>query len=627
MRISSPPTLNGKFFRVMRAELMMALRKLKSLAGLAPYLFIYVVCSGAGFAESLLVNRLAQHPSPYLALHGQDPVAWQEWNAETFARARRENKLLYVSVGYFACHWCHVMQRESYKDPAIAALLNRHFVPVKVDRELNNGVDDTLQLFSERLNGVAGWPLNAFVTPEGYPSFVVLYAPPEQFRGILQNLSGRWGADDQAIRKLAQQAAPAAPTRPRTEPLTPARTATASQNFMNTVWQEADTLQGGFGQAIKFPLTPQLGTLLEIYAHKPEAKLGSFLRLTFDQMAARALRDHVGGGFFRYTTDPAWDTPHFEKMLYDNAQLALLYLQASDVLREPAYRRVAETTFDFMQSTLQSSVGGLYTSTSAVDRQGREGAVFLWEPKELKALLTPEQYAAAFRVWQLGQARPFEHGYLPAEYAKPTDQERTLLAQAHTTLSAARKSRALPLDTKMNAGLNGLALSAFSRGQHLSPAYRKSATRIRNFLETELVRGDSLMKARTSHKTLAGAELEDYAYVVQGLLDYAEVNSDAKARALAQKLTRTAWNLFWSPTGWKREAKSLLATLPTEPVLADGALASPSEILNLATLGLRQTAWVQQVKGTAAWQSPQVERDPFVYPTRLRVLRALSPPR
>jgi len=604
--------------------------KFAPCACLARYLFIFFTISSAmgssaSFAQTALINQLAQHPSPYLALHGQDPVAWQEWNAETFARARRENKLLYVSVGYFACHWCHVMQRESYKSPVIAALLNRHFIPVKIDRELNNGVDEALQNFSERLNGVAGWPLNAFVTPEGYPSFVVLYAPPEQFRALLLNLSGRWDADDQAIRKLAQQAAPPAASRPVSEPLTPTRTATTSQNFLSSVWQEADPLQGGFGQTLKFPLAPQLSALLEIYAQKPEAKLGGFLRLTLDQMAARALRDHVGGGFFRYTTDPAWDTPHFEKMLYDNAQLALVYLQAAEILRQPAYRDIAMATFDFMQNTLQAPAGGFYTSTSAVDPQGREGAVFLWEPADLKTRLTPEQYAAASRVWQLGQPRPFEYGYLPAEYIQPTARERVLLAQAYGTLAAARKLRALPLDTKMNAGLNGLALSAFSRGQLLSPAYRKNATRLRNFLETDLIRGDRLMKARTARQTLAGAELEDYAYVVQGLLDYAEVNADAKARALALKLARTAWTLFWSPTGWKREAQSLLATLPTEPVIADGALVSPSELLILASLRLGDPTLVRQAKRAAAWQSPPMRQDAFAYPTRVRVLRAVAP--
>ncbi|HWR76259.1 MAG TPA: DUF255 domain-containing protein, partial [Thiobacillus sp.] len=185
-------------------------------------LLILLLPAAAGAADP--VNRLVDHPSPYLALHGSDPVAWQEWNADTLARAKRENKLLFVSVGYFACHWCHVMQRESYKNAQIAALLNRDFIPVKVDRELNSGLDDALQTFSARLNGVAGWPLNAFVTPEGYPAFGVLYAPPDDFRKLLTHLSGRWAADPAGIRRLARQAAPPPALRPTSAPLTATRT-------------------------------------------------------------------------------------------------------------------------------------------------------------------------------------------------------------------------------------------------------------------------------------------------------------------------------------------------------------------------------------------------------------------
>ena len=451
----------------------------------------------------------------------------------------------------------------------------------------------------------------------------MLYLPPEQFRGVLTNLSGRWIADAQAIRKLAQQAAPAAAVPPQSEAITPAGVAAATQRFLTSIGQEADNLQGGFGQSIKFPLTPQLMALLELQAQKPDAKLSAFLRLTLDQMAARGLRDHVGGGFFRYTTDPAWDTPHFEKMLYDNAQLAQVYLLAAEVFKQPAYRNVATSTLDFMQQGLQSPNGGFYTSASAVDKQGREGAVYLWEPQQLKSLLTPEQYAAASKVWRLEQSRPFEYGFLPVEYSQPNERERALLSQAHTTLLAARKSRGLPLDTKLNAGLNGLALSAFSRGQAQNPTYRNTAARLKQFIERDLVRGNQLMKARTARHVLPGAELEDYAYVVQGLLDYAEVNNDARARALAQKLARTAWALFWSPNGWKREAKSLLATLPTDPVIADGALASPSEILILASLRAGDPMLTQQVKRAAAWQSSAMNKDAFAYPTRVRVLRAV----
>ena len=379
-------------------------------------LLLILLLPVAVWATAAPVNRLAGHPSPYLALHGHDPVAWQEWDADTVARARRENKLLFVSVGYFACHWCHVMQRESYKNTQIAEMLNRDFIPVKVDRELNSGLDDALQTFSARLNGVSGWPLNAFVTPEGYPAFVLLYAPPDDLSKLLTRLSGRWASDQAGIRRLARQVAPPPPQRPVSVPLTAARTDLAWQQFMAGVWQEADTLRGGFGQVSKFPMAPQLHALLERQAKQPDARLAEFLRLTFDQMAARAMHDHIGGGFFRYTVDPGWDTPHFEKMLYDNADLAVLYLQAATVLQQPRYREIARSTLDFMQDELLDASGGMYSSTSAVDDAGREGATYLWEPEELKRRLPPEAYEAARRVWRLDAARNFDGGYLPAEY-------------------------------------------------------------------------------------------------------------------------------------------------------------------------------------------------------------------
>ncbi len=574
--------------------------------------------------EQPFANRLADHPSPYLALHGSDPVAWQEWNAETVARARRENKLLYVSVGYFACHWCHVMQRESYKNPEIAALLNRYFIPVKVDRELNNGLDDALQGFSERLNRIAGWPLNAFVTPEGYPVFVMLYAPPDEFRVVLQRLAQRWQADSDGIRRLARQAAPPPSLRPKSAPLNATRTARGTRDFLASAWREADMLHGGFGQVSKFPMAPQLALLLELAARKSDSKLNEFLRLTLDQMASRALQDHVGGGFFRYTTDPAWETPHFEKMLYDNAQLAMLYLQAAETLQQPRYRGTAMGALDFMRNELQDEAGGLYSSTSAVDEKGREGAAYLWEPGELESLLSPETLTAARRVWQLDGPRPFQYGYLPVEYLTPTERERGLLDQAYVDLRTARKARTLPKDSKMNAGLNGLALSAFSHGQHLAPAYRQSADRIMDFLVKHLIRGDRLMKSLAKGQVLAGAELEDYAYVVQGLLDYADATGDANSRVLALKLSHTAWALFWSEAGWKREAQPLLATLKPEPALADGALASPSDVLILASLRLKDKQLTRRARQAAAWVIPGFARDPLSFPTRVRVLQQLA---
>lgn len=570
------------------------------------------------------VNQLANHPSPYLALHGSDPVAWQEWNADTIARAKRENKLLFVSVGYFACHWCHVMQRESYKNAGIAELLNRDYIPVKVDREINSGLDDALQTFSAQLSGMSGWPLNAFVTPEGYPVYALLYAPPDDFRTRLSHLARRWTADRAGIRNLARRAAPPPAAQPVSAPLTAERSARAWQQFLAGVWQEADTVHGGLGQVSKFPMAPQLHALLERQAYQPDAKLAEFLRLTFDQMAARGLRDHVGGGFFRYTTDPDWDTPHFEKMLYDNAHLASLYLRAASVLRQPRYRELARSTLDFMRGELLDASGGFYSSTSAVDEAGREGATYLWEPDELQRRLSPEAYAAARRVWRLDAARSFDDGYLPAEYRTPTADERRLLADAARVLHPLRLARSLPKDNKLNAGLNGLALSAFSQAIQLDPAYRQQADRLQHFLLTRLLREGRLIKGIARGQVLPHAELEDYAYVVQGLLDHADATGNAQSRIRARQLALAAWQSFWGEKGWKHEASPLLATLQPEPVLADGALYSPSDVLILASLRLQDPVLQRMARTAAAWRLPAMEQDTYSYPTRVRLLQAVA---
>jgi uncharacterized protein YyaL (SSP411 family) len=403
-------------------------------------------------------------------------------------------------------------------------------------------------------------------------------------------------------------------------PLTAARSARAWQQFVAAAWQEADTLHGGFGQVGKFPMAPQLHALLEWQTQQPDPKLAEFLRLTFDQMAARGLHDHVGGGFFRYTTDPGWDTPHFEKMLYDNAHLAMLYLRAATVLRQPRYREIARSTLDFMEDELRDASGGLVSSTSAVDAAGREGATYLWEPDELKRYLSPEVFAAVRRVWQLDAARSFDAGYLPAETRTPTADERRLLADAAHVLYPLRRTRSLPKDDKLNAGLNGLALSAFSQAMQLDPAYRRQADRVQHFLLTRLVRDGRLMKARARGQGLPHAELEDYAYVVQGLLDHADATGNGQSRVHARRLARVAWQLFWSERGWKSEAQPLLATLQAEPALADGALYSPSEVLVLATLRLRDPALKRLAHTALGWRLPAMEQDAYAYPTRVRGL-------
>ena len=579
---------------------------------------------GAAQAEpARLRNQLANHPSPYLALHGSDPVAWQEWNAETVARAKRENKLLFVSVGYYACHWCHVMQRESYKNREIAEYLNRDFIPVKVDRELNTGLDEALQEFSARLQKVSGWPLNAFVTPEGYPAFVVLYAPPEDFRKVLTRLGERWKADSAGVKKLAQEANPADRQTLQRQTLNAAQLARWENGYLQQLRAEMDELRGGFGEVSKFPMAPQLALALELQAARPEAKLETFLRLTLDQMAARGLMDHVNGGFFRYTIDPGWETPHFEKMLYDNAQLAMLYLRAAQVLKEPRYRATALSAVDFMLGTLAAPDGGFYASTSAVDEEGREGAYYLWSRNELKRLLSDAEFAAARRVWKLDAAAPFDLGYLPAEWVAPGKAEAPLLQSAAARLKQARRNQPLPRDDKRNAGLNGLALSALAAAMRAEPRYRKAAADTYRFVHTQMMGADGLYKSMAKGRKLTGAELEDYAFVARGLLDYAEAAGVEAARKDALKLAQAAWKQFADAQGWRREKQALLATVRPEPALADGPVASPSAVLIQTTLRLGDPGLVARARDALQWYSPAMGNDPFSYPTQILAYRQM----
>lgn len=573
-------------------------------------------------ADKSLRNQLVQHPSPYLALHGTDPVAWQEWNAETVARAKRENKLLFVSVGYFACHWCHVMQRESYKNREIAARLNRDFIPVKVDRELNTGLDDALQTFSERLLRIAGWPLNAFVTPEGYPVYVVLYSPPEEFEGVLRKISERWKADRTGMMKLAREAAE--PSRmPRAQQLDRAAVRQWEDRFLKQVRAERDEFRGGFGQVSKFPMSPQLSLLLSRMRSVPDADLEGFLKLTLDQMNAKGLYDHVGGGFFRYTVDPGWETPHFEKMLYDNAQLAVVYMQAADIFKSARYRETAFATLDFMVDEMQAKGGGFYTSTSAVDARGREGAVYLWEKDALMALLSPEEFQTARRIWRLDASQPFEFGYLPAEWIVPTQAERKILASAMKKLKKARAARGLPKDEKINAGLNGLVLIALSAGMKQETRYARHADALAKFISARLTGKEGLFKSVAKGRQIGGAELEDYAYVVTGLLDYAEAANEPSARQLALRLARQAWTLFFSDRGWQREARPLLKTVQPQAVLPDGATPSPSAMLIAASLRLGDAALNTKAREALQWESAGMARDAFAYATQIQAYRNL----
>ncbi len=536
-----------------------------------------------------LENQLSGHPSPYLALHGDDPVAWQDWTPSAVELARAETKLLYISIGYFSCHWCHVMQQESYKNEQIADLLNSNYVPVKVDRELEPALDARLIEFAQTTQGHAGWPLNVFLTPEGHPLYAVLYMPPQQFLDLLGKLDQLWRTDRENLSVLATRGTIPSEGPGRAE-LNAGQVETLVQSIVHQALDLADLEQGGFGRSNKFPMAPQLGFLLDQYERSVDPSLRQFLTLTLNQMAENGMHDHVGGGFFRYATDPGWNTPHFEKMLYDNALLAALYLRASALLDEPYYAQVAKRTLHFMQSEMTDESGAMVASFSAVDDKQVEGGYYLWRESELTDVLTVEEKAVIELAWNMKGPAVFAAGYLPkkgmeakeigiALHANKSEVERWI-ESARTKLFTARLKRKLPVDTKLLAGWNGLALTAFAQAARVTndALFERSARRIRQYLMTVLWDGTSLKRAVVGGRALGKASLEDYAYVAQGLWAWAQLTRTNEDYSDVSQVIGQAWTRFYRD-GWLMAEKSFIAAEPVRDLLADGAMPSPVAVV------------------------------------------------
>ncbi|MDY6994690.1 MAG: DUF255 domain-containing protein, partial [Pseudomonadota bacterium] len=423
---------------------------------------------------------LKSHPSPYIAMHSNDPVEWHTWGHSILNQARRDNRLIYVSSGYFTCHWCHVMHEETYLNENIAQVLNQHFIAVKIDRELNPALDALLLNFVEHTRGAAGWPLNVFITPEGYPLVGFTYLPPNRFMTLATRLRTYWQQDAERLKQMAYEGFVAMypqPQQPST-PLTVELIDHYRQIFLEQALFFADRTAGGFGEDSKSPQVPQLELLLTLLQQHPSAELADFLQLTLDNMAHLGLYDRVGGGFFHYTVDAAWQQPHFEKTLYDNALLAHLYLQAAEQFNQTHYETIAFETIDFVLREFSSAEGGLIAELSATQDGDENGRYYLWTPEELDKILNEQELQLLYASWQFNGATVFANNhYLPyyqysaEELAIQFKLERleiqTLLTQARQKLFQARQQRPpVSRDHKKLAGWNGLMLSTLALATH-----------------------------------------------------------------------------------------------------------------------------------------------------------------
>ena len=563
----------------------------------------FVIAPRAGFGAHEPTNALAHSASPYLRLHAGDPVHWREWSTDLVAEAGAGDRLIFVSVGYFACHWCHVMQRESFSDPDAAALLNAHFVSVKVDRELDPALDAQLLRFVQATLGHAGWPLNVVLTPDGVPLFGFTYLPVADFTRLLEQIVSRWASDRDSLAGAARTVSDMleGAGRPRAaEAMDAAGVRALADAFTQQASEVADGLAGGFGQSQKFPTAPQLALLLDSQRREPVEALAEFLRLTFGAMASLGLRDQLGGGFFRYVTDPGWRVPHFEKMLYDNALLAELYLDAAEVLDEPAFERVGMDTVAFMVRELAAADAGFYSSLSAVDADDVEGGFYLFDADDLERVLDEEERRVVAAAWGFEGASPIEHGYLPVQAAESGEEVARAaglsvediavrLDSARNKLLAVRAERGLPRDEKRLAAWNGLALSALVRASTRPGGgrFEPPARAVARLLTEELWDGSTLVRARTARPaddgteehTVTPATLQDYAYVARGVVALARARGDERHWAIARGIMDGAWERFREPDGWLLSDAPGLPYSGIEPAIEDGPMPSPSAVL------------------------------------------------
>ena len=542
-------------------------------------------------------NRLISETSPYLLQHAGNPVDWFPWGDEAFEKARREDKPIFLSVGYSACHWCHVMEHESFEDKATAALMNERFVSVKVDREERPDVDAIYMDAVSALTGRGGWPMSVFLTPDRVPFYGGTYFPDKArfgvpaFTDVLMQIAGVWEtrrgevleAGAKLRDELERQAA--AGVGAGHEPLDGDALEVAAESLSRAF----DPSAGGWGGAPKFPQPGVVEFVLRRHLATGDAWLLAMVNTTLDAMMHGGIYDHLGGGFHRYSTDAIWLVPHFEKMLYDNAQLARVYLHAWQVTGDPAYRRVVTEALDYLVREMLDEAGGFYSAQDA-DSEGEEGRFFVWTAEEIARVLgdsdDTELLTRAYGVTQGGnfEGRNILHvahtvAELADESGQPVADVQARLDHARHALLAARESRVKPgLDDKVLAGWNGLALAAFAeaarvlgRADYLAIA-EKNAAFVLSEMRTE--QGRMLRTWKGGHAKLNGY-LEDYAHVADGLLELYQSTFDERWFDAAHQLADSILDHFSDPSGGFFDTSDDHESLIVRPKgLADGVIPS-----------------------------------------------------
>ena len=566
-------------------------------------------------------NRLKTEASPYLQMHSENPVDWYPWGAEAFQRAREEEKPIFLSIGYSACHWCHVIARESFEDNEIAELLREDFISVKVDKEERPDVDAVYLLASQVFTGSAGWPTTVLATPEGKPFFAATYLPREQLAAVLLAAAHQWRSNREKVLAAADQAAERMEWYSVPQPVEPLAPEKMLELAVAQLQARYDPKWGGFGSAPKFPTPHSLAFLLRYGIQKGETEAWHMAVNTLEQMARGGIYDQIGGGFCRYSTDEQWLVPHFEKMLYDNAMLLWAYAEGWRQTRRPLFQAVAQETADYLLRELRGPQGGFYCSQDA-DSEGVEGGYYLYTPAEVRAVLGDEDGQTFCDWFDITEAGNFQGKNVPNLLKNPQFGQRDgTIDRLREQLRVSRSGRGpLSRDEKVVTSWNAMAIGALAAAGRIleRPEYLAEAVRGQEFLDTHLVdpHGQLVHSCRGERMGYDGL-LEDYAYEGWALLELFRATGEERYLRRAGALAQEMEGRFGDPAGgyylYGAESEALVVR-PKETY--DGAVPSGNAMAALVLLRLsrytgedrwrqaaeRQLQFLRAVPGETAFQ-------------------------
>lgn len=506
-------------------------------------------------------NHLIRETSPYLLQHAHNPVDWYPWCEEALQKAKQENKPIFLSIGYSSCHWCHVMEHESFENEEIAKIMNENFVSIKVDREERPDLDDIYQKACQMATGQGGWPLSVFLTPDQKPFYVGTYFPildsygRPGFGSILMQLAQAWKEKPHDVKKAAEnfmtnlQGADLITTPAKLEK------SILDEAAVN-LFQIVDNTYGGFGSAPKFPNAANLSFLLRYSKLTKISRFSEFVFKTLNKMARGGIFDQIGGGFHRYSTDARWLVPHFEKMLYDNALLPVVYAEAYQITKDAFYLDVIRKTLDFVLREMTSPQGGFYSALDA-DSEGEEGRYYVWNKKEIQEILGKDAdvFCLYYDVTDGGnfEGKTILNNNLAAStvafhFGISEDSVRQLVDECSKKLLDVRSKRVRPgLDDKILTSWNALMISAFAKGYRVTDEkkYLQAAQNCLEFIEKHLISGTQLLRTYKNGKAKLNGYLEDYSYLINALIDVFEVTAEPKYLELSVNLANHLIDHFW----------------------------------------------------------------------------------